>query len=99
MKKLFLIVIAVVSIFTCASCSFDGLTKLAKTTEPSTNRFIILDSCSIKDPNYKDTMYYRIIVDTEVGTMYLFTADSIGSGLTTMTSRAGYPLVWDEYKK
>ena len=99
MKKLFLIVIAVVSIFTCASCSFDGLTKLAKTTEPSTNRFIVLDSCSIKVPNYNDTMYYRIIADTEVGTMYLFTSDSHGSGLTTMRSRAGYPLVWDEYKK
>ena len=89
-----MIVIAVVSIFACVSCSFDGLTKLEKATESSTERFIVLDSCSIKVPNYNDTMYYRIIADTEVGTMYLFTSDSIGSRLTTMTSRAGYPLLF-----
>lgn len=100
MKKLFLIIIAVVSIFTCVSCSSDGFSETTKTTKKNTDKFIILDSCSVKDPNYNSIIDCKIIVDTEIGTMYLFASDSRGcGGLTEMVDRGGYTLVWDGYKK
>lgn len=92
MKKAFLIIIAVFSIFTCASCG-----KSDKVKED--HRIRIVDSYLVKD-NTIGKCRVIIFEDTKENVMYLFTSNYYyGGGLTPMQDKDNNILTVEDYNR